>query len=157
MLRKIRSDWEFNSFSSFITFLIYRLEHFIFLKFKWSIRFFRFFFTLIKRLFGLQSQISYKAVIGERVRLPHKAFGVVISSKARIGNDVTIFHNVTIGVNESKINNEITIGDRCYLSTGAKVISCNLGEDVSVTPNAVVYFDCGPSCIVTMQGIKEND
>lgn len=67
--------------------------------------------------------------------------GVVISSKSIIGNYVTIFHQVTLGVNESKPSNEqaIIVHDNCYLSAGCKIISCVLSKGCKVAPNTCVY------------------
>lgn len=95
-------------------------------------------------------QISYRASIGNRIRLPHRGFGVVISHYATIGNDCTIFHGVTIGVNESrpKEKRKIVIGNNVYLSAGCKCISCKIGEYSKIGPNAVVYKDIPPRSLV---------
>ena len=92
---------------------------------------------------GLDAQISYKAELGDWIIAHHRAMGVVISSKAIIGNHVTFLHRVTIGVNESRSaeKQRIIIGDNCYLSTGCVIISCELGDNCKVAPNAVVYND----------------
>lgn len=91
----------------------------------------------------LDAQIYYEAQIGHHIRLPHSAMGVVISSKAVVGNYVTLFHQVTLGVNESKpiAEQTIIIGDNCYLSAGCKIISCKLSEGCKVSPNTCVYKD----------------
>jgi len=106
----------------------------------------------VKIILSIQSQISYKAEIGNNIRLPHSAFGLVISSKAKIGNNVTIFHLVTIGINEKKCHKDILrcveIGDNCYLSCGAKVISSKVGDNTIVGPNAVVYKDVTENRVV---------
>ena len=86
------------------------------------------------------SQISYKAQIGSRLKLPHSADGVIVSSMAKIGNDVTLFHQVTIGVNEflEKKDRLIVIGDRCFIGAGAKVISCKIGNDCRIGANVAI-------------------
>ena len=84
--------------------------------------------------------------------------GVVISPKAIIGNHVSIFHQVTIGANESlpKDKQKIVIGNYCYLSAGCKVISCNVSDNCKVAPNAVVYKDVPPnSLIYSLNEIKK--
>jgi serine O-acetyltransferase len=94
-----------------------------------------------KIILNINCQISYMATIGSNIRLPHIAEGVIISPKAEIGNYVTIFHQVTIGINESLSEEKqaISIGDGCYISAGAKIISCKIGKNVKIGPNAVVY------------------
>lgn len=73
--------------------------------------------------------------------------GVVISSKAKIGNHITIYHNTTIGVNENKPENEkkVVINDYCYVSVGCKIINCTIGENCTLAPNTVVYKDLSPN------------
>lgn len=89
---------------------------------------------LLKVLLNINCQISYKANIGNNIRLPHIREGVVISSKATIGDNVTIFYQVTIGVKENLPldTQAIIIGDNCYLSVGSNVISCKLENNVVV-------------------------
>lgn len=105
---------------------------------------------MIYFLLGIDAQISYKAVLGDYIRFPHKAMGVVISPKAIIGNHVSIFHHVTIGVNESlpKDRQKIEIGNNCYLSTGCKIISCKVSDNCRIAPNAVVYKDLPSNSLV---------
>lgn len=140
----IKNDFKINSFISAITLLIYRVENYIYYKYKN--------YTLMKLLkistyplrmiFGLNSQIAYEAIIGENIRLPHRAFGVIISSKAIIKNNVTIFHQVTLGINDrNEKNQKIIIGNNTYLSTGCKIISSKVGDNVIVAPNTIVYKD----------------
>ncbi|PQJ83506.1 serine acetyltransferase [Aliivibrio sifiae] len=101
-------------------------------------------FIFIKRIFNIPSQISYKCKLGYKIRLPHKGDGVIISKYAEVGDNVTIYHQVTLGINENKneIERKIIIGNDCYISVGAKIISCKLGDRVKVAPNKVIYFDC---------------
>lgn len=69
--------------------------------------------------------------------------GVVISPKAIIGNYVTIYHQVTLGINEGKPKTEqkIVVNDNCVLSVGCKVISCVISKNCKVAPNTCVYKD----------------
>ncbi len=106
----------------------------------------------------LDAQIYYEAQIGHHIRLPHSAMGVVISSKAIVGNYVTLFHQVTLGVNESKPIPEqaIVIEDNCYLSTGCKIISCTLSEGCKIAPNTCVYKDLPANTLCyTVNEIRE--
>ena len=82
----------------------------------------------------------------------------MISSKASIGNGVTIYHQVTVGVNENLPieRQSICIGDNCYLSTGAKVISCHVGDNCKIGPNAVVWKDIPDNSLVVTQSNYKN-
>lgn len=141
LFHTIRIDKKINSFRSFIVLLCYRLQHYCYLKKH------RFLLSLVGGgknllffLFRLDAQIFYEAQIGHHIRMPHSAMGVVISSKAIVGNNITIFHQVTLGVNESKPSDEqlIIIHDNCYLSVGCKIISCELSEGCKIAPNTCV-------------------
>ena len=103
--------------------------------------------NILYLILRINEQISYEAKIGNNIRLPHCAMGVVISSKAIIGDNVTIYHQVTIGVNENKPEDkkQVEICDNCYLSTGCKIISCKIGINCKIAPNAVVYKDLPPN------------
>ena len=83
--------------------------------------------------------------------------GVVVSPKAKIGNNITIYHQVTIGVKEGipKDLQRIIVKDNCYISAGAKIISCVVSEGSKIGPNAVVYKDIPPcSIVVSLNEIK---
>jgi serine O-acetyltransferase len=138
------TDYRLNSKKSFLVLFFYRVCHFLF------VRKYNFLLLLLSGIQGLiyfflriNTQISYEAIIGSNIRLPHCAMGVVISSRAIIGNNITIYHQVTIGVNESKPEEkkQIVISDNCYLSTGCIIISCKIGRNCKIAPNAVVYKD----------------
>jgi serine O-acetyltransferase len=51
--------------------------------------------------------------------LPHGLYGIIISHNSVIGNNATIFHQVTIG--EGKDGAPI-IGDNVFIGAGAKII-----------------------------------
>ncbi len=138
------TDYRLNSKRSFLVLFFYRVCHFLFVK-KYI-----FFLSLLCGIKGviffflrIDTQISYEAIIGSNIRLPHCAMGVVISSRAIVGNNITIYHQVTIGVNENKPEDkkQIVISDNCYLSTGCIIISCKIGRNCKIAPNAVVYKD----------------
>lgn len=105
--------------------------------------------NIIFSILNLDAQIDYKCSIGNYIRLPHSAMGIVISHKAIIHDHVTIFHQVTIGVNESKPikDQNIIIENNCYLSAGCKIISCRIGQGSKIAPNAVVYKDVPPESL----------
>lgn len=159
LCQTIKIDRSINSFRSFIVLLCYRLQHYCYIKNHRILLYLvgggknvLFFF------FHLDAQIFYEAKIGRHIRLPHSAMGVVISSKAVIGNNVTLFHQVTLGVNESKPCNEqaIIVHDNCYLSAGCKIISCTLSEGCKIAPNTCVYKDLPANTLCyTVNEIRE--
>jgi len=145
---KILEDYKLNSFSSFLTLLRYRACNYSYINGGRVIgRLTNYLFEILYLLRNEVSQISYKAIIGRRIRLPHKGFGVVISRYAIVGDNVTLFHNVTLGINENKKDKKIMIGDDCYLSTGVTVISCEISEKTKVSPNVCVYKNLPPNII----------
>lgn len=141
LIRSIKLDKVNNSTKSFVVLFFYRINNFLYK--KNSILILKIFLILENIIFsvlGITAQISYKSVIGDNIRLPHGAMGVVISSKAIIEDNQTIFHGVTIGINEKRVHDQrIIIKKNCYLSTGCKIISCIIEENCVIGPNAVVH------------------
>ena len=83
--------------------------------------------------------------------LPHGLNGIHISSKAVIGSNVTIFHQVTIGSNTiqgHKRYGSPAIGDNVYIGAGAKIIgNVTIGENCRIGANAVVVKDMEPNTV----------
>jgi len=68
----------------------------------------------------------------------------IVSSSARIGEEVDIHLGATIG-------DDVTIGARATIHAGVTVMAgCRIGEDVTIFPNAVLYENTliGPRSIV---------
>jgi serine O-acetyltransferase len=81
--------------------------------------------------------------------LPHGLRGIFISDKAYIGEDVTIFHQVTIGVSELTSESAPIIGDNCFIGAGAKTLgNIKVGNNVRIEANAVVTKDLPDGCTV---------
>lgn len=75
--------------------------------------------------------------IGKRMHLPHFGLGVVIHPKAIIGDDVTIYQQVTIGARNGAWN--IIIGDNVILGAGSKIIgTLTIGNNCRIGANSVV-------------------
>jgi serine O-acetyltransferase (EC 2.3.1.30) len=67
-------------------------------------------------------EIHPGAKIGRRFFIDH-GMGVVIGETAEIGDDVTIYHGVTLGgTSWKKEKRHPTIGDRVIIGTGAKIL-----------------------------------
>ncbi len=79
------------------------------------------------------------AIIGRRVFIDH-ATGVVIGETAEVGNDVVIFHGVTLGgVSMSPGKRHPTVHDHVMIGAGAKVLGpIEIGTDAKIGANAVV-------------------
>ena len=86
--------------------------------------------------------IHPEATIGRRVFIDH-ATGVVIGQTAEVGEDVVIFHGVTLGgvaMNPGK--RHPTIGNHVMIGAGAKVLGpITVGDGAKVGANAVVTKD----------------
>lgn len=82
------------------------------------------------------------ATIGNRFFIDHGA-GVVIGETAEIGDDVTLYHGVTLGgTSWKKGKRHPTIGDGCVIGAGAKILGpLTLGAKVKVGANSVVIRD----------------
>lgn len=102
---------------------------------------------LMRGLTGIE--IHPGASIGPRLFIDH-GMGVVIGETAEIGEDVTLYHGVTLGgTSLKKGKRHPTIGDRVTIGAGAKVLgSITIGSDSRVGANAVVIRPVPPNSVV---------
>ena len=92
------------------------------------------------------NQFPFEAVIGSGLKLPH-LMGIVISGGCVIGNNSTIFQQVTIGANER--DEHPKIGSNVIIGAGAKVIgNVTVGDYVKIGANAVITKNVPSNCIV---------
>ena len=82
------------------------------------------------------------ARIGKNLFIDH-ATGVVIGETAEIGDDVTLYHGVTLGgTSASQGKRHPTLGDRVIVGAGAKLLGpIVIGDDARIGSNAVVLKD----------------
>jgi serine O-acetyltransferase len=82
------------------------------------------------------------ARIGRRFFIDHGA-GVVIGETAEVGDDVTLYHGVTLGgTTWRRGKRHPTLGNGVMVGAGAKVLGAiTLGERVTVGANSVVVKD----------------
>jgi len=89
----------------------------------------------------LNIEIHPAATIGKRLFIDH-GNGVVIGATTVIGNDVTIFQNVTlggVGCGNEKGKRHPTIGNNVMIGAGAKILgNITVGEGSNIGANAVV-------------------
>ncbi len=87
-------------------------------------------------------EIHPAAVIGRRFFIDH-GMGVVIGETSVIGDDVLMYHDVTLGARTyKKGKRHPTIGDNVILGAGARVIGdITIGKDAVVGANTLVTRD----------------
>jgi serine O-acetyltransferase len=87
-------------------------------------------------------EIHPGAIIGRRFFIDHGT-GVVIGETAEIGDDVMLYHDVTLGGRSmARVKRHPTVGDRVTIGSGARVLGdINLGDDSQIGSNSVVTKD----------------
>ena len=104
-------------------------------------------------------EIHPGAKIGKNLFIDH-GMGVVIGETSEIGNNVTIYHNVTLGGSSPSIDSERqrhekrhpTIGNDVVIGSGAQIIGpIKVGNNARIAANAVVVKDVPENA--TMVGI----
>lgn len=87
-------------------------------------------------------EIHPGATIGRGLFIDH-GMGVVIGETAEVGDDVTIYHGVTLGgTGKDTGKRHPTIGNNVIIGSGAKVLGpINIGNNVKIGANSVVLKD----------------
>ncbi|MEV0133307.1 serine O-acetyltransferase EpsC [Dactylosporangium sp. NPDC050688] len=91
-------------------------------------------------------EIHPGATIGRRLFIDHGA-GVVIGETARIGDDVTMYHRVTLGGRGWRRDGKgsrrhPSVGDRVVLGVGATVLGpVHIGDDAEIGAHCLVLTD----------------
>ena len=118
--------------------IAHRLSHFLY-KHKWF-----FLARLISQIarFFTGIEIHPGATIGKGLCIDH-GMGVVIGETAEIGDDVLIYHGVTLGgTGKEKGKRHPTIGNGVVIGAGAKVLGpIKVGDNAKIGANAVVVKD----------------
>jgi len=133
------------SFSIFFTYTgmhavwMYRITHFLW---KIKLKFIAKFISSLTRVFtGVE--IHPAATIGKNFFIDH-GNGVVIGETAEIGNNVLIYHQVTLGGtgNDNSERRHPSICDNVMIAAGAKILGgIHIGTNAKVGANAVVLKD----------------
>jgi serine O-acetyltransferase len=116
----------------------YRISHWLW---KHNIKLLaRVFSNRARRRTGIE--IHPGAEIGRRFFIDH-GIGVVIGETAQIGDDVMLYHNVTLGARRFATGKRHpTIGNRVIIGAGAKVLGpVRIADDARVSYNSVVIED----------------
>jgi serine O-acetyltransferase len=103
---------------------------------------------VVRALTGVE--IHPGARIGRRFFIDH-GMGVVIGETAQIGDDVLIYHGVTLGgKGGGHGKRHPSVGDRVVLGAGSSLLGALIiGSDVVVGANTVVTKDVPPNSVVT--------
>ena len=113
----------------------YRIAHLLWnLKLKLIARIYS---NWIRAVTGIE--IHPAAKIGRRFFIDH-GMGVVIGATAVVGDDVMIYHDVTLGARTNDAGKRHpTIGNNVVIGSGARVLGdINIGEGVRINANLVV-------------------
>ena len=105
--------------------------------FKWLARFLA---HIARGLTGIE--IHPGATVGRRFFIDH-GMGVVIGETAEIGDDVTLYHGVTLGgTSWQEGKRHPTLGNGVVVGAGAKILGpINIGDNAKIGSNAVVVKD----------------
>ena len=89
------------------------------------------------------------AVIGQRFFIDHGAC-VVIGETAEVGDDVTLYHGVTLGgTSWNKGKRHPTLGNGVLVGCGAKILGpITVGDNARIGANSVVVQEVPPACTV---------
>lgn len=86
-------------------------------------------------------EISRTAKIGPGFLVPH-ADGIIIAPHAEMGQNVTIFHGVTIAGKGAYPHNAAVLGDGVIVYPGAKIVgNVRIGTGAKIGPNSVIFKD----------------
>ena len=111
-------------------------------------------------------EIHPGAIIGRGLFIDH-GMGVVIGETAEVGDDVTMYHGVTLGgLSGHKVKRHPTIEDGVVIGAGAKILGpVVVGRDSRIGANAVVIKPVPPNSVVVgvpgkiikRDGVRQDD
>lgn len=148
----IHSAFEVFLYPYFWCMIFYRISHFLYLRKFYFIS--RFISQVSRFLTGIE--IHPGAVIGKNFFIDH-GFGVVIGETAIIGDEVLIYHGVTLGGKGSnKGKRHPTVGNNVMIGCGAKILgNITIGDNVKIGANAVIIHDVvSNSTVVGVPGVR---
>ena len=130
----------------------FRINHFL-----WSIHLkilARFLSQIARFLTGIE--IHPGATIGRGLFIDH-GMGVVIGETAIVGDNVTLFHQVTLGgMSSKKVKRHPTIEDEVLIGTGTKILGdITIGARTKIGCNLVIKHDI-PKDMVIFETDPEN-
>jgi serine O-acetyltransferase len=141
-----RTTWEvITTYPGIHALLWHRISHVLW---AWRWRYAARFLSFFARMFT-QIDIHPGATIGRRFFIDHGC-GVVIGETAEVGNDVTLYHGVTLGgVSWNPGKRHPTLCDGVVVGAGAKILGpITVGRSARVGANSVVINDVPDSMTV---------
>lgn len=131
----INSNIEVFLYPSFKAIIGYKISNYFYRKKHFFLA--RFISEKFKRKTGIE--IHPGAKIGKNLFIDH-GIGVVIGETAIVGDDVTLFHGVTLGgTGKERGKRHPTIGNNVFIGSGAKVLgNITIGNNVKIGANAVI-------------------
>ena len=144
----IHSIIEVFLYPSFKVKLYYKISHFLYKRKRFLIA--RIISEKAKRKTGIE--IHPGATIGKNLFIDH-GMGVVIGETCVIGDNVTLFHGVTLGgTGKEKGKRHPTIGNNVFIGSGAKILgNITIGNNVKIGANSVILESIPDN--VTLVGI----
>ena len=134
-----RSTWEvMTCYPGFHALTLHRASHWLWsAHLRWLARFLSHFTRWITGI-----EIHPGATIGRRFFIDH-GMGVVIGETAEIGDDVTLYHGVTLGgTSWQEGKRHPTLGNGVVVGAGAKILGpIHIGANAKIGSNAVVVKD----------------
>lgn len=127
----------------------YRISHFFY---KIKLTFISMIIMYLVRVF-LNIEIHYAAKIGKRLFIDHGS-GVVIGATSVIGDDVTIYHNVTLGgTGKDRVKRHPTVKNNVVIGAGATLLgNITIGNNVKIGANTIVLENIPDNA--TVVGVK---
>ena len=103
--------------------------------------------NLVRSATGIE--IHPAATIGRRFFIDH-GMGVVIGATTIIGDDVMLYHDVTLGARGIETGKRHpTIADNVIIGAGARVLgNVTVGEGSRISANAVITTDLAPKTLI---------
>ena len=134
----INSIFEIFIHTSFRVNIYYKIAHFLYLKKFYFLS--RLIMDRLKRKTGVE--VHPGAIIGKNLFIDHGC-GVVIGQTSIIGNNVDIYHGVTLGTTgKEKGKRHPTIKDNVLIGANASILgNIIIGENAKVGAGAVVIGD----------------
>ncbi len=134
----IKSIWEVFLYPSFRVQIYYKISHWFYLRkcYFWA----RYFSERAKRKTGIE--IHPGATIGKNLFIDH-GFGVVIGETAILGDNITIYHGVTLGgTSLNKGKRHPTVLDYVVIGAHAQVLgNITIGKNARIGAGAIVLKD----------------
>lgn len=101
---------------------------------------------------SLGNRLSGGSFFKSKPKLPHGLKGIFISDYAKIGKNVTIYQQVTIGYDGIDWTKAPVIGDNVVIYPGAKITGdIVIGDNSVIGTNCVVFEDVPNNSLVVLE------